>query len=252
MPTKKNGWDFFSKPPPKSSSIRIFSIFFLEYWPWNPDAAHLDAWGAIFWHKVITKDSAYVCRTNDTHLCPLVLPYSLCSELLWPIFRKARSQCFARWSKEKMMNIRAEVLFCHCKCAFSHAALKRLSGMTDTVDAGSLYCMHLLKKWTVACKVNEEGGKEEWEVWYSRFCSSCAQQPSLFHLVPWFPSVPTRQCHTADSVATGLKLHLQPCCSVQNSQLQSSSKCSKEREVGVMWLYHVVREGYLITAFLSY
>lgn len=68
--------------------------------------------------------------------------------------------CFTHWSKEKMMNIRAEVLFCHCECAFSHAALRRLSGMTDTVDAGKEACMHLLKKWTVVCKVNEKRRKK--------------------------------------------------------------------------------------------
>lgn len=54
------------------------------------------------WHKVITKDPAYVCSTNDT-LPPPSLPcfLSLYSELLWPIFTKARYLCLMHCSKEK-------------------------------------------------------------------------------------------------------------------------------------------------------
>lgn len=52
--------------------------------------------------------SAYVCRTNDIHHFPLV--FSLHCILPWPIFRKERSFCFNCWSKEKMINLKAEVL----------------------------------------------------------------------------------------------------------------------------------------------
>ncbi len=66
----------------------------------------------MIWHIVITKDPAYVCRTNDTHLFPSFSD-SLYFELLWPIFRKARTLCFMHWGKEKTINLRADVQYSH-------------------------------------------------------------------------------------------------------------------------------------------
>lgn len=45
------------------------------------------------WNTVITKDPAYVCRTNDAHFFFfLTVVFFLCSKLLWPIFGEKRKK----------------------------------------------------------------------------------------------------------------------------------------------------------------
>lgn len=53
------------------------------------------------WHIVITKDLAYVCRTNDTPVVPL-LSYSVSSYLLYTVLGRAGYLCLMCKTEEKI------------------------------------------------------------------------------------------------------------------------------------------------------
>ena len=147
------------------------------------------------WHIVITKLPAYICRTNDAHLFAS-FSYSLCSELLWPIFRKTRSLhffFFACWSREKMMYLTVDVGCSQCwRNILTPQWQQTWPPWACVFFLYNVYFLGLLALLTGQLKIWQETGGERGGVTRSEGPQAggrCSKGKASLHATPVLPTV---------------------------------------------------------------